>query len=1729
MSTATSPIDVERYLLQGEGEPGLDVRDYLKPIPSRAGTTRTKPSLEDALLQQYNSTAPPDAQLQPGQLPPTPVTPTTPTQPGLVDKVTGAVSGAVGSAVDTFRGAQPTPPGPEQPITRPSTAPTPVGTVPSPTAPVRTEPAGTLPATPTAPATPSDQPSPLYNMLQKSTSFVRDSMEAAGKTIAGIGAFGFGAATAISDLMWGQLERVAKEGPTALARPHESPTHYRDIFQRMEKTVHDLTPDPKSDIAKNVNKAIGTVTGLIKDVAELPGKGLAYTGILTEDQAKLVSFAIELALFAKLDHGVRNAAPELRSKIADFRTRMKSAKSDADIAGAAEDLATAASKNPRLESEMDQARGKFRDEADKEAGRPPRPKGPDDGGAPSGAYYEEAELVNYRDRLADHIRQWRRDNPDGTFEQMREEAARFTAEQGPKPSPRPTPPEPEVQRTAAEAPPAPEAPRPTPAPEPTRPAAPTETAITRAEPTVQPEAILPTAPQTARPLIAVPPTRPTPEQVRQAVLRPETEQILRPEVLNAPPEAAATVIPETVPAPVSTGPAAVAAVTPDPEVLIPPRVYEPGDFRKPAHDAFAAAESASTPAERTTALSTLKGEALNTVPRNMERGLRQLGFDEETIAQLVPELRKVRAKKAGTETLQQIAEKPAVQTAATEAALDNAPVGTEVEIPAPSEPVVDSSPAIEKPKRKRRIVKAQEPELPALTDEQRAEMYATGQAPRAPAGSIPAGIETPNARYYQPANLDDMGARARVGFDSVRPLENATPLRAPVQLRFTNFEPELFGKSRVGAKPDAIFIDTTGLNTRTSLADIEKQMQSGRMSEEVGQAMIANLERQAQLFFRNISEAHRYTGQELTRMATQIAAETGVDLYVKKGKNYELVPKDVVRTDAKLNRGDDLAATPVSKEDAGAYVESKTSDIGPAQIREIVDAIERGEDITHKLPSELIPHYTEMRARDRAGISTSERRAWADTLLDIWNVSREILRDESGAINLTSVRMAAQRLQSDFAKMGKSIKEFLIGANPNTVAMFERYLDRINNPPPPDAAHPRNMRFDPTAILPGDTIVKHRVVDSSTGLMAVPLWRSEVHAIQAANDLAKPGGHMVSLKTPYWQHEKAGTQFLRYAYRAAQKNVDAAIADLHKDMQTLSKGFSIKSLENIGANGYQRQGSDGQRILTYNKVTPKPLTPAEQRLQATIYGIYADAWNQINESRIASGEQPIPHVGFDYQLFGRTFSVLERLGMAPNLISAKPAEILAAYNKHKTTNFPYSVARKGTFYTAEMNALKLLDTYMQSALKQIHLSPFLAKLYELVETNLPDPVTNQMTWSLKDNKPGLYQELSSWHQFLTSGTNAKIPGEVRHWLNVANRNLGYAMLSYGLRSGAIQITTIRNTGHTLGWPTTLKGAVDHILDITTGGTQWDFAMRNSHVLPSRKFIDAYNSVASALASRNPRDVITVMSRGNLSEMQQLVGGVGMQFLQLPDMQMAVSAWNTAYKQATNKLGYNHKDSVRYADDVVVRTQGSSMPGDLAGVQRNALGRALTQFQSFAISDWNFLTQEVFGGTKQMSRTQMFGSILKWAFATQAINEILRAMNIQPSSMEFIRDWSKGAMSGLSNFLEPIPILSSTRYGRGMSGPLLETARDLTRAVRGDPLTSNPFREMTRSLGISDEMAKVIEPAAELIGIPGIRQMAKYGKAQQRGETIYDSLMGWYSQETGGGRSSRSERGKRRSR
>jgi hypothetical protein len=834
----------------------------------------------------------------------------------------------------------------------------------------------------------------------------------------------------------------------------------------------------------------------------------------------------------------------------------------------------------------------------------------------------------------------------------------------------------------------------------------------------------------------------------------------------------------------------------------------------------------------------------------------------------------------------------------------------------------------------------------------------------------------------------------------------------------------------------------------------------------------------------------------------------------------------------KLNENPLVPDDTLTAEGRAAVIDDAKKPLGLVTIEEIENAMETGNKaILERVPGEIADTLDDAISKGRKTLESTERRRFSDILADI----RTLITDESGQVSFlgneglsSSQKQAAQRLQADAQRLGVEVTELMksLGFGDAENYLYSSYLAGLSNPVPPPVVQPRGMTLDPQAVARGDKVV---VQNKNGSLNKAPIYNTERSVLQQAKDIKQ--SFFPFLESPLRLFEEAGLkELIYYPYRSAERAYRTARQALTQELYALSKNLTREQREAITAHAYSLDPA-GQKINQFNNKAPRALTDNEKVVYDTLRNAYDELFKRINEVRKAIGQEPLDKIP-NYFTFVRAFSMAEELGLAPNPLLSPKNVVAATYAKYSSVPFAHAKKRTGAAYKADLDAFSIFSQYGQRALKYINLTPFTAKVKELISSDLPDPKTGKLNWKLEDNLPQTYKFLSEWNNFVSHGYQSSLGRVVDRGINMLNKNLAFSLLSANLRSGLIQPTAIRNTYTEIGAKYTAEGIKMSIEDIYQGGKNREFAMKNSQVLDTRQMADVYDSVYDSIkklrGSEIAQDIKAQPVAGTIRSLgaaRDMLGSAGFKLLKIGDFETALATWNGSYKFATEKLGYSGKQAFNYADDVVTRTQASSLPGDLAPIQRSMLGRALTMFQTFVINDWNFLTRDVLGlksgqgltkdvaikGARMIAATTILNMFLEDALGLNSpfprpIKELVGQIR-EGENFENI-----ASKVGLE-LVEPVPILSGTRYGRAPGGPILEMIGDAAEKLRGGAYANKKKGMITeiREEGLtSGNLADVFShPVTKLGGVPGAAQFTKTFRAMERGESPWTAMTGWY--------------------
>jgi hypothetical protein len=424
------------------------------------------------------------------------------------------------------------------------------------------------------------------------------------------------------------------------------------------------------------------------------------------------------------------------------------------------------------------------------------------------------------------------------------------------------------------------------------------------------------------------------------------------------------------------------------------------------------------------------------------------------------------------------------------------------------------------------------------------------------------------------------------------------------------------------------------------------------------------------------------------------------------------------------------------------------------------------------------------------------------------------------------------------------------------------------------------------------------------------------------------------------------------------------------------------------------------------------------------------------------------------------------------------------------------------------------------SISHYHLTPLAAKVKELLQ---PITFSEEMaknprikalfnlgeknrTWKLSDTHPKMARDLMDWSNYIVGQSVEHIrPYWIERGLKRLMNHLTYSIMGLSFRSAAIQPLALKNTIAEIGYTHTTLG-IEKMLT----PKDWNRAMDFSDVLYARTFETAVGDVMSLV---NRGTIMDLVKSGKILDLHDVIGRKSLAALKALDSCTAVATWLGAYEFGVKKLGLSRGkkgEAKFYADEVVLRTQASALPGHRAPIQRPLLGRALTLFQTFVINDWRFLTHDVMGiKNAKMNNVDVFKSAMRYITAGMLFNWLIedlgrmtspspRPVKALTEAVEGYED--EGAWWAVWNvgkeIIEPVPLASSKRYGKSILGAVAQFV---------DDITSYPLREAKYPW----KNPYWLEMVGMTLGLYGTRQASKMHRAWERGGNWWEILSGAY--------------------
>ena len=572
--------------------------------------------------------------------------------------------------------------------------------------------------------------------------------------------------------------------------------------------------------------------------------------------------------------------------------------------------------------------------------------------------------------------------------------------------------------------------------------------------------------------------------------------------------------------------------------------------------------------------------------------------------------------------------------------------------------------------------------------------------------------------------------------------------------------------------------------------------------------------------------------------------------------------------------------------------------------------------------------------------------------------------------------------------------------------------------------------------------------------------------------------------------------FFRHAIKGERQASDITVK-LIKESNQLKKSLPIKSRwkssERIDNYAMSRQKNGKARLEAMGVKIIERLNPKEQKVYDKLQEIYKDLYNQINTQRRAIGQNEFPAVK-NYSTWIHDLAKLDSVEKISML--SKMATIQKGLDR--MGKFPSKIDKMGrvpgmkghekfrggpdTPGALKLDAFDNFNRYAVMAGDVIGKSKDLAYLHELLHPQ----------FELYKNAPNTYNFLSEWldyqkgrehHLFITNPKTRRILGRLQG-------NIAVSYLTYAPKSVFVQLSSINNSIAEIG-ATRLGQGFSRSLNPASVKR----ALKESNILSTRtpEFIimDAMSQIPTL-----PGKVGKVLHKTGKRAKQ-----IGMKPLSIADNIVAIATWLGAEVQAKGryKKAKTDKDiqtfARDFADDVVVRAQGSAARSARSPIQRSAEGKFVTTLQTFTIANWDYITRHLMGiKNPDITKPQQLAKAMKWIATSTIISQgfeelewrspIPQPVRAFQESLEQTSDKVKAIIAAGKELLEFIPIYGGKyKFGSEITGAVME---QLVRLGGGD-ITALP----------------------RLMGMPGYSTLLKGYRAEKREGTAVDILMGRY--------------------
>jgi hypothetical protein len=497
---------------------------------------------------------------------------------------------------------------------------------------------------------------------------------------------------------------------------------------------------------------------------------------------------------------------------------------------------------------------------------------------------------------------------------------------------------------------------------------------------------------------------------------------------------------------------------------------------------------------------------------------------------------------------------------------------------------------------------------------------------------------------------------------------------------------------------------------------------------------------------------------------------------------------------------------------------------------------------------------------------------------------------------------------------------------------------------------------------------------------------------------------------------------------------------IEKTNRALESSLPKGSSEAIMLNAIARQ-KGGPDVLKAMGIENLPkLLPEQEAALGQFRTNFDNLFVRFNEARVAAGKEPINKVE-NYFTFFRRLEDARKDGL--NILTEKKE-----FFNPRVGDLDYSTRRVKSDLPLVTDAFKVFRNYVREVVPWIHEAPHLAEVANLSK-------------SLLETQPNLSFALGRWVNNIQGIDIPRRLGALDAPLGNMVKHVSSATLGGNVSSALTQPFSLVET-YTMVGPKHFAIGLAKSLN----PAEIKRALNVSTILKTRNFdvsvADSMERMISDNLAKQARRGVTAASYIPLKSI---------------DAKAAQVTWLSAESRA---IAHGMDDPIKYADDIVLKTQGSGALSDISDIQTHTTGKFLTMFQTFVINNFKFLAKDVLGiKNPDLTKREQLRRVINYVVGAGIANSVADEIGMPTPIPSPI----KAAQTSLNKGERGLDVVKAAGLELAQKLPIIGG-----RARFGSSSILGPGASFVENALSGQESLPIV--AGKLAGIPGTNQFRK---------------------------------------